>query len=1243
MKTNIINKYRSIKLLSNIGLLFVCLFPGTIQYLAASPQQSGNFTYQNISHDDLPDSLKLENKKNKRTGNSVISLAVKPQYAESNYKAITGSASATYTSGDIDTERDFDNVSESSSCPGELTVTIPIGAIITSVDVEYDMTAIPVGTIEDQRSQLRCVSPGGTSELSITEGLGAISGTYSYSRTGLSIANNVTGGGDIDFELHAGRTNNGTGCRSNKNRVDDNTWTVTVNYSEVPIPDFTIDLPSVFVYQPATFTDNSTGSVTSWDWDFGLDAVPATANTQGPHSVAWTSDGLKTISLTINGAYTETKTFMVEVADPVLSTSATYSSGNLPTDGPDYAFSGDSDCPGTLTVTIPNGAIITGVDVAYDMQTNSNGWMSEQRSQLRCVSAGGISEGTYYEGTGETTGTQSYSRTGLEIANGVTGGGDIEFELHAARTWPTSNFSCNTDYNFVVNYTWTITVYYSFDPVPNFYADKTFVDIGETVIFTDISLGAINSWEWDFGIGSSPGIASTQGPHSVTYSTVGFKDVNLEVNGTYNQLKEDYIFVGDPNNWLKWDDNINFNAVGRSANDDWQIAVRFEPADYSSFVNSQITKIRVYIRDVVTSSTIKIWQGTNYLNLTEYVSQAFTPVADSWNIIDLNTPYIINASEELWFGVEFDQLNGFYPAGVDATTSQNGKSNMYRIDLNDPSDWNTLTSTSIDGDWNLQAYLVQTGSWIGVVSSQWEDPNNWFSSTVPNASTDVNIPITPNDPYIRSDAEVNDITIEAGASLTIGADRSLTVNGTLVNNAGVANLIIQSNIDGTGSLISTTPGVQGTFQRYIKGEPEAWHGLSSPMTDQEISGDFTPPGDYADGTGYDFYTWYEPDTSWIYLLNDSYPPTWLDANGNNDFTPGKGYMVSYQDTNPTLNFEGTIAAGSVNVPITLSTGVGDAFGSNLLGNPYPSSIDWKAATGWSRADLDLSGGGYNVWIWNDTAYNYGVYNSTSTSDIGTLGVTRHIPPTQGFFVLAAQSGTLGFTDDLRVNDGSSNWLKSKGEKPELFFLAVYSEDGNGDDEIMLEMNQNESKTGATKRFSFVPTAPGLWIPKSGQYYSSLMIDSITQYPVLPVSFRAGKSGSFKMESMFYQDNIEMALLHDNKTGETIDLLTTREFTFLASKSDDPGRFVLQFKAGNYPDPHQQLPVRIFTYNRMLYIDMRLIEESCKVEMYNPAGAKVFEDNLNGGIQYEIQFPNLQGAFIVRVTGTGGNAINKVAF
>lgn len=144
---------------------------------------------------------------------------------------------------------------------------------------------------------------------------------------------------------------------------------------------------------------------------------------------------------------------------PVDMAVATYSGGDISTDIGFQSLPGASGCPGTLTVTIPVGAAITGVDVAYAMTARNVGWMSEQRSWLRCVSPGGMGESQMALGTGSAEGTYSYLRTGLDIANGVAAGGDIVFELHAGRTWGGSG--CNTTYNKVDNNTWTVTVHYA--------------------------------------------------------------------------------------------------------------------------------------------------------------------------------------------------------------------------------------------------------------------------------------------------------------------------------------------------------------------------------------------------------------------------------------------------------------------------------------------------------------------------------------------------------------------------------------------------------------------------------------------------------------------------------------------------------------------------------------------------------------------------------------------------------------
>jgi len=159
-----------------------------------------------------------------------LTLILGVSFAESIYSQ---SVTATYTAGAGKTDSYFYDLSGYSSCPLPLTVTIPDGAEITGVDIEYKMTAVSYGMKSDQVSQLRCVSPGGTREAELSLGSGFTTGTCNYNRTGLKIANNVSGGGTIHFELHAGRTFGGDGCGTTYNYVENN-WKITVHYVVYP-------------------------------------------------------------------------------------------------------------------------------------------------------------------------------------------------------------------------------------------------------------------------------------------------------------------------------------------------------------------------------------------------------------------------------------------------------------------------------------------------------------------------------------------------------------------------------------------------------------------------------------------------------------------------------------------------------------------------------------------------------------------------------------------------------------------------------------------------------------------------------------------------------------------------------------------------------------------------------------------------------------------------------------------------
>jgi gliding motility-associated-like protein len=108
---------------------------------------------------------------------------------------------------------------------------------------------------------------------------------------------------------------------------------------------FTTDEPddTLCIGESIRFTDESTfiGTITDWEWDFGPGAIPATANTQGPHVVQYDRPGVKNILLkvtTTRGCFITTiDQITVECCDDHFDVSGLIT---------------DESCPGDLTGAI---------------------------------------------------------------------------------------------------------------------------------------------------------------------------------------------------------------------------------------------------------------------------------------------------------------------------------------------------------------------------------------------------------------------------------------------------------------------------------------------------------------------------------------------------------------------------------------------------------------------------------------------------------------------------------------------------------------------------------------------------------------------------------------------------------------------------------------------------------------------------------------------------------------------------
>lgn len=172
--------------------------------------------------------------------------------------------------------------------------------------------------------------------------------------------------------------------------------------------------------------------------------------------------------------------------------------------------------------------------------------------------------------------------------------------------------------------------------------------------------------------------------------------------------------------WLTWASNTNiYHMIGFDGTTEYYAMQRFTTSDLSSYNGQQLTKIRFLPSSVSEEPTSAAYSVVVYTGGTYYGysslndpgtlvrSQTVTDVTyGSWKTVTLNTPLVINASEELWIGVKVTAYAG-YAMSHDDASPVTGKGDIMGYDgsWGEPSDF--FNNADVH-NWNI-AGLVTDG------------------------------------------------------------------------------------------------------------------------------------------------------------------------------------------------------------------------------------------------------------------------------------------------------------------------------------------------------------------------------------------------------------------------------------------------------------------------------------------------------------------------------------------------------
>lgn len=410
----------------------------------------------------------------------------------------------------------------------------------------------------------------------------------------------------------------------------------------------------------------------------------------------------------------------------------------------------------------------------------------------------------------------------------------------------------------------------------------------------------------------------------------------------------------------------------------------------------------------------------------------------------------------------------------------------------------------------------------------------------------------------------NNITIDPGSTTTIttpgqALNGILLCNGTFNANGNFTLLSTEYQtalIDGSG-----TGQVNGnvTLQRYLS-SGFGYKYLSSPFQAATVS-EFSDNMKLADP----FPAFYRYDESlstsgWVSYIDSSLV-----------LNPVQGYAVNFGSSAPPLIFDVTGVVNNGDLSTTLYNHDNTySVGFNLVGNPYPSPIDWDASSGWTRINIDNA----IYYFETSTTDQYGGTYVTYADGVSSNGLaTNLIPSMQGFFVHVTDgtwpvTGTLAMNNNVRVIDLTQPLTKSDINSRSLIRLtAEFSDDTVSVDPVVIYFDEKatdkfDGQLDALKLMNTDYMVPNLYTVGSDGVklsISALPVISDTLYKV-PLGLKINRDGRiiFKISSL--EGNLADMEIYISDIVAKIDqdLLSDKDYRLDLKTGQYESRFFLNF-------------------------------------------------------------------------------------
>ena len=389
---------------------------------------------------------------------------------------------------------------------------------------------------------------------------------------------------------------------------------------------------------------------------------------------------------------------------------------------------------------------------------------------------------------------------------------------------------------------------------------------------------------------------------------------------------------------------------------------------------------------------------------------------------------------------------------------------------------------------------------------------------------------------------------------------------TLLSSAAGTALVDNS---GGGTVVGTA-----TVQRYINSSNAlGYRHYSAPVSNTTLA-DLSAPGftptfntaynsSATPGTVTSFPTVFGYDQSRIATVTSNFSAFdkgWFSPVAADPMVVAQGYTVNVPNT-ALIDFVGTLNNGLISTG-TLSRGPDPSAGWQLVGNPYPSPIDWSTITAGQRPGMDAA-----VYVF-ESAGQYGGSYRTNVNGVGGNGnVSPLIVSGSGCFVRVS---TPNGTGSVKLNN--SNRVTTFGAQPNFGRGTVdvrpqvaLTLQGASVSDAAYVYFQAEATAGKDVEFDATklanPTGLNLSSLAGGEALAINGLPALGTAPVLvPLYVAAPQAGSYALTASALTNLAGTSVtLLDALTGTRTVLTAGTAYAFSLSSTSAPGRFALEFR------------------------------------------------------------------------------------